>query len=228
MDSLVGYNPDDPVQHGFLAALALGESGANGGLFLGTGGSDLSAAKTDQYGFPIWGGKGNSHAAGMYQFQPGTWDSIAKQFNLNFGSASDQSQGAWMLAQQVYNQKTGGSLENALQSGDYSSVQSALKSTWTSVTGSGANPQGLASKLGEFISGASSAQTAGNGNTPKVNTFLDKTLGVATSSLGSYLGDQLSRVGLIVVGVVIIGAAVWALLASQGVAPTPREIVKAV
>ena len=209
---LVGYNPDDPVQHGFLAALALGESGSNGGLFLGTGGTDLSAAKTDAYGFPIWGGAGNSHAAGTYQFQPGTWDTIAAKFNLNFGSASDQSQGAWMLAQQVYNQKTGGSLESDLQSGAFDKVQSALKSTWTSVTGNASNPQGLASKLGEYISGATAANAPSNsGNSPAVNKFLDKTLGAAGSVASSYLGDQFSRVGLIVLGIVIIGAAVWAL-----------------
>ena len=87
---LVAYNPDDPAQAGFLAALAQGETGgAANSASLGTGQTNLSGLATDQYGFPQWTGLGNSHAAGTFQFQPGTWDAIASKFNLNFQNPQD-------------------------------------------------------------------------------------------------------------------------------------------
>lgn len=234
MSDLVGFNPDDPLQQSFLQALAQGETGgAANAAQMGVGGANLSGSSTDEYGFPLWTGLGNSHAAGTYQFQPGTWDAIASQFGLSFSNSSDQSAGAWYLAEQTYQQKTGGSLEDALSSGKFSSVQAALASIWPSVTGNQAAPQGLAASLssGATTSAATpSDTTAGgstvdaNGNTSRVNGFLNGTLG----AVGSIVGDQFSRVGLIVLGVVIIGAALWALLAQQGIAPTPRQLVKSV
>lgn len=51
------------------------ESG--GKPYVGYTGVDLSNAPLDPYGFPIWSGQmgpqGISHAAGLYQFEPGTW-----------------------------------------------------------------------------------------------------------------------------------------------------------
>jgi hypothetical protein len=106
MSNGVAYNPNDPLQQAFLSALGLGETGdvANSSV-IGVGGSNLSgviaSGNVDQYGFPIWNGTGNSHAAGTYQFEPSTWDSIASEFHLSFGNPNDQALGAWELAQQT-------------------------------------------------------------------------------------------------------------------------------
>ena len=167
MAGLVAYNPDDPAQAGFLAALAQGETGGSANsAFTGTGGANLSGLATDQYGFPSWSGLGNSHAAGTFQFQPGTWDTIAAQFGLNFQNPQDQAEGAWYLAQQTYaQQNNGASLETALNTPSaYGTIQSSLKNVWTSVTGNQANPTGLASVLGGYISNATSAGTAATGS----------------------------------------------------------------
>lgn len=59
-----------------------------GNYFIGTGQKPgtqtLQGAQLDASGFPIWEGTGNSHAAGRYQIQPGTWkDTVNKYFNGN-------------------------------------------------------------------------------------------------------------------------------------------------
>ena len=70
------------------------ESGGN--YNVGYGGADLSNAPLDQYGFPKWPGKmgpaGMSHAAGAYQFQPGTWRPYAEKLGIH--DFSPQSQDA--------------------------------------------------------------------------------------------------------------------------------------
>src|ERR1700748_2889509 len=145
--SYVAYNPDDPTQTSFLSALALGETGNSSYASTeGYGGVNLSGdTDLDTYGFPLQpGGSNVSSAAGTYQFVQGTWDQIATQLGLSDFSQSSQNEGAWQYAQEVYQQKTGGSLYTALQSGNYSSIQNALASVWPSVSGNGAAPQGLA------------------------------------------------------------------------------------
>lgn len=57
---------------------------------IGVGGTDLTNAKLDENGFPIWGGKGDSHAAGAYQFQPKTWATYAKQLGIHDFSPASQ------------------------------------------------------------------------------------------------------------------------------------------
>ena len=68
------------------------ESGGN--YNVGYGGTDLSNAPLDQYGFPIWPGKmgpaGMSHAAGAYQFQPGTWRPYAQKLGIKDFSPASQ------------------------------------------------------------------------------------------------------------------------------------------
>jgi hypothetical protein len=143
------YNPDDPVQTGFLSALALGESGNSASTaHEGFGGIDLSNAPTDSYGFPIQPtGSNVSSAAGTYQFLKGTYDEVAGSLGLTDFSQSSQNEAAWQYAQQTYQTKTGGSLYDALKSGNFQSVQSALASVWPSVSGNGSAPLGLASSL---------------------------------------------------------------------------------
>jgi muramidase (phage lysozyme) len=218
MGGAVAYNPSDPVQTAFLAALAKGESaGGSGSLYQGTGGADLHSAPTDEYGFPQWGGFGNSHAAGTFQFQPGTWDSYAKTYGLNFGSGFDQQAAAWYLAQDTYAQKTGGSLSEALKSGDYTSVQSSLASVWPSVTGNGAS-KGLASNLANGIGVALPGQAGGiSADTSAINPFLHPI---------QYLQDQFQRWGLLIVGAVLVVIALWYLLAQAGAVPSPTDVAK--
>jgi muramidase (phage lysozyme) len=249
--AMVGYNSSDPYQTGFLAAIATGETGAaSGNTMTGYGGANLAGDPTDQYGFPSWTGMGNTHAAGTYQFQPGTWDTIASKYGLNFGNASDQSAGAWYLAQQQYSAATGGqSLETALQQGNYSSIQSALGSTWTSVKGNANLPQGLATALGSFISNATSASPAGGATGAATGAASAGTAGgsappatgggpvgpppsgsgsgggLVSWALGG-LSDIFARGGLIVLGVVVIAIALYALLVQQGYAPSPKQIAK--
>lgn len=146
----VAYNPDDPTQTSFLSALALGETGQSSYASTeGFGGVNLAGdTNVDAYEFPLQASGSNvSSAAGTYQFVKGTWDNLASTLGLTDFSQSSQNEAAWQYAQTTYQQKTGGSLYQALQNGDYSSVQSALASVWPSVSGNGAAPQGLAASL---------------------------------------------------------------------------------
>ena len=68
------------------------ESG--GKPYVGWSGVDLSSAPLDENGFPIWKGaagpQGWSHAAGLYQFQPGTWATYAKPLGVKDFSPESQ------------------------------------------------------------------------------------------------------------------------------------------
>lgn len=201
--SVTPYNPNDPTQQAFLANLMKGED-ASGAPFLGYGGVDLTGVGGDQYGFPQWGGAatGNgqtTHAAGLFQFQPGTWDQIASQFGLNFQNPSDQAAGAWYLAQQSYANATGNDLTTALANGDTSNVNSVLASVWPSL-GNGQAAAGTTST-------GSSSQSGG---------------------LWANIEDFFVRFGLIIVGGAIVLIALWALLSNAGVVPKPSEVAKGV
>ena len=66
----------------------------SGNYNIGYGGTDLSSAPLDEYGFPIWAGKmgpaGMSHAAGAYQFQPATWRAYAGPLGIKDFSPASQ------------------------------------------------------------------------------------------------------------------------------------------
>lgn len=226
--NLVAYDPNNAEQQSFLQSLALGETGnAADASVEGVGGTNLSTdTSTDEYGFPQWTGDGNSHAAGTYQFEPGTWDQVASTYDLNFSNPSDQSAGAWYYAEQTYAAKTGGSLSDALSSGNYSSIQSALSGVWPSVTGNQAAPQGLAADLasGTGATGAT-ATTSASGSTP-AGTSASGTSAAASTSLWSNIATYFQRFGLIIIGGIIIIAALWALLADKGVVPGPTKLAK--
>ena len=68
------------------------ESGGN--YNVGYGGADLSNAPLSATGFPQWPGKmgpsGISHAAGGYQFEPGTWNQYAKPLGITDFSPQSQ------------------------------------------------------------------------------------------------------------------------------------------
>lgn len=74
-----------------LAIIAKYESGGN--YFIGVQGKvvggvitpsecDLTLTPRNALGFPLWAGKGNSHAAGKYQFQPATWAFYAERLDI--------------------------------------------------------------------------------------------------------------------------------------------------
>jgi hypothetical protein len=214
--AIVGYDPNNAAQTSFLGALALGETGTTPWAAIeGVGGTNLSSYATDQYGFPQWGGFGDSHAAGTYQFQPGTWDALAKKYGLNFQSASDQNEGAWYYAQQVYSQKTGGSLSDALAAGDYSSVQSALAGVWPSVTGNGSS-KGLAYNLANGKGATLPGGQASTQNAP----------GAMSVSSDSSLTSWLVRGGLLIVGALVLVVALWQMLSQHSSVPSPGQTLK--
>lgn len=63
---------------------------------------DLSKAPLDDTGFPIWSGRmgpeGMSHAAGLYQIQPGTWQPIARELGITDFSEGSQHR----VAEELY------------------------------------------------------------------------------------------------------------------------------
>jgi hypothetical protein len=91
---LAAGTPLDP-----LAAIGLYESGDN--YSIGVGGVNLSGSSLSALGFPVWNGTGNSHAAGKYQCEPGTWNPPAKL--LGVWDFSPESQDA--IAAYLYNQQ---------------------------------------------------------------------------------------------------------------------------
>lgn len=219
--SQVAYDPNNAQQNAFLAALEKGESGGSAGAYsVGVGGSDLTGSTTDQYGFPIWNGVGNSHAAGAYQFQPSTWDNIASEFGLNFNDPEDQNAGAWYLAQQ-----TDPNLSTDLATGNYSAIQSALAKVWPSVTGNAASPQGLANTLGGATA-ANAAPTGGNAagtGSAAVNPILHPIQAAEDAAQNLF-----TRGAMIVIGGIVLLVALWLLLSSQGIVPSPEDAAKGV
>ena len=86
--------PYDP-----LATIGLYESGDN--YYIGVGRVDLTNAPLSALGFPLWSGTGNSHAAGKYQIEPGTWNQPARL--LGVWDFSPESQDA--IAAYLYNKQ---------------------------------------------------------------------------------------------------------------------------
>lgn len=217
---LTAYNPDDPLQASFLSALALGETGNDPNASEeGYGGTDLSNVTTDSFGFPISGAQ--SSAAGIFQFTQSTWDQLAQQSGLNFSNSSDQTEGAWYYAQQIYQQQTGQSLETALQNGDYSSVQSALGSVWPSVFGNGAAPQGLANDLASGIGSSNvSAGTPGAEEAIAASGSPSSSTATGANQTGTGIIADIEnffvRSGLIVAGIIVVGISLWALMKDSG------------
>jgi len=220
----IGYNSNDPYIQAFLSSLALGETGgAQDSQYLGVGGTSLqsivTAGHVDEYGFPIWEGFGNSHAAGTWQFQPGTWDEVAAEHNLNFASKTDQAQAAW-----YYAQEKDPTLYDDIRNGNFSKITSALASVWPSVTGNGAAPGGLTASLTSLLkAGPNTGEpwaidwfgngTAVSGNAGLVNA--PKPGDTPASGMGFGLGGIFTQWSLIAVGAVVVFVALWMLLSSQ-------------
>lgn len=200
------YNPYDPVQQSFLGALALGESGGfSNPAMVGYGGADLSGVPANSQGFPQWSGVGNTHAAGKYQFQPSTWNEVASEHGLNFQNPSDQDAGAWYYAQDTYERKTGGDLSTDLKSGLFSKIQNALGNAWPSVFGNAANPHGLAGALGAGQNPDGSLKTA-------AEVIAERNGTESGGGLFATIENWFLRGGLIIVGLIIVGVALYFLM----------------
>lgn len=101
---------------------------SQGNYNVGFGGTDLSNAPLDQYGFPQWPGaigpQGRSHAAGAYQFQPGTWGPAAAKLGIHDFSPASQDAvfnevsrgGRDLSAWAPYNQALAGALNRPMPS----------------------------------------------------------------------------------------------------------------
>lgn len=119
---------DDPLAP-VMAKIAGGESGGSPDPY------------TARYGFPqqpgAAGPAGISHAAGKYQFEPGTWVQTSREMVAqgqpapNFANPADQERVARFLAQKTYKQNTGRDLASDAAAGkvDYP----ALSGQWPSL-----------------------------------------------------------------------------------------------
>lgn len=214
MPQVVPLDPADLEQRRFLAALRAGEGGDN--YWVGFSGVDLSNAPRDRWGFPQWGGKvtreGPTHAAGAYQFQPGTWRNIARKYGLDFSKPSDQDAGAWYNAQERYARETGRSLDEDLNAGLFEKVRGALSREWTSLRD---NPK----RFLAVLVGNSSAEIApGPTDTSGTPSFWTSPVQAASA--------YFVRGGLILVGVVILLVALWALLSQNNLVPQAISLGK--
>lgn len=124
---------------GLLDAIATGEGANYNTLYGGSTFSDYS--KFPDKGSVITHGPNAgrvTHAAGRYQFEPGTWAEAAKALGLRDFSPESQDKAAWWLAQRTYAQRTGRNLLNDLQHPTpdiLSLVGRTLSSQWTSLPG---------------------------------------------------------------------------------------------
>lgn len=94
-----------------------------------------------------------SSAAGRYQFLGSTWDAYRNKLNLPDFSPASQDRAAIALASDVFRQKTGGNLENALMSGDPNTIAKVgrtLAGTWTSLPGGIEQGQGTSRFVNAF------------------------------------------------------------------------------
>lgn len=118
----------------FLNALAIGESGPTPDYTILYGGGHFATAPA--WTFPTWAGNDNSHAAGRYQFEPATWQTVSAAAGLKDFSPDNQDMGAWWLAKYDYNRRSGRDLLSDLRSGVLENVATVLQPTWTSLNAS--------------------------------------------------------------------------------------------
>jgi muramidase (phage lysozyme) len=133
------------VRAAFLSTIASGESPGYDVMYGGKKFTDFSHhPKTPQTVGDI-----TSDVAGRYQFKGSTWDEQAAKYGYKDFSPETQDTAAWNYANDIYKQKTGGSLEEALASGDPARINAAaqvLNQTWTSLPGGAEQSKGYGGK----------------------------------------------------------------------------------
>lgn len=125
----------------FLAVIRMGESSNNYGALVG-GGTFTDFSHHPATGRDPWKGivtaAGPSHAAGAYQFQPGTWLEAAAACNLtNFEPASQDTAAVWDI-------KRRGAYD-AIMTGDIAGALLNLRQEWAMFTDAKWSEQNVAS-----------------------------------------------------------------------------------
>jgi muramidase (phage lysozyme) len=139
-----GYTPDQ-IKAAFLSTIASGESPGYDVMYGGKKFSDFSRHPHQAQTV----GNITSDVAGRYQFKGSTWDELQKKYGYKDFSQANQDAAAWQYANDIFKTKTGGSLEEALQSGDPGRINAAaqvLNKTWTSLPGGAEQGKGYGSQ----------------------------------------------------------------------------------
>lgn len=118
----------DQIQAEILKRIASGEAKGYNELY--GGGRFEGFADHPRQSFIGPDGRKTS-AAGLYQFQPGTWDEQARKLGLKDFSPGSQDQAAWDLAQSRYRAATGKDLVDEWRNGN--TDLSPLAATWPSL-----------------------------------------------------------------------------------------------
>lgn len=126
----------------FLAVIREGESSNNYSALVG-GGSFTDFSHHPATAPITFKGVGNSHAAGAYQFQPGTWTGVASRIGaIDFGKYW-QDQGAIELLRER------GAYDD-IANGDIASAVGKLKSEWQMFTQSKWSVNTVVAHFGEY------------------------------------------------------------------------------
>jgi muramidase (phage lysozyme) len=171
-----GYSPEQ-IKAAFLTSIASGESPGYDVMYGGRKFTDYSRHPHQQQ--PIFDPNhpgqviGHADVAGRYQFKGSTWDELAKKYGYKDFTPATQDAAAWQYAQDIFKTKTGGSLEEALASGDPGRINAAaqvLNQTWTSLPGGKEQAKGYGSQTFADIYNKSLNAAGGTGVHPPTAT----------------------------------------------------------
>jgi len=144
----------DQIQAQVLKRIASGEAQQYNTLY--GGGSFQGYADHPRQSFIGPTGKPTS-AAGLYQFEKGTWDEQKRKLGLKDFTPTSQDDAAWDLAQSRYRATTGKDLANEWRNGN--TDLSPLAPTWPSLGSSGSS--GMATATGAAPQASSGAGAGG-------------------------------------------------------------------
>ena len=140
-----GWTPEQ-IQKAFLDTIAGPEGG--GAYDIMYGGNKFTDFSRHPH-TPQTAGGITSDVAGRYQFKGSTWDELQGKYGYKDFSQANQDAAAWQYARDIYKQKSGGDLVEALQSGDPARINAAsqvLNQTWTSLPGGKEQSKGYGNK----------------------------------------------------------------------------------